>query len=400
MILCGDQVRGDIHLMGIGRRDTVSRDLRTLWDLGSIAGLSDAELLGRFVSGREEVSDLAFEALLVRHGPMVLGTCRRLLADGNDVEDAFQATFLVLVRRANAIRVKDTLGPWLHEVARRVALEARTLALRRRRREDRAIDLATVPTHGSEVSDTQAIIDEEIGRLAEKFRAAVVLCDLEGMTIEGAAHQLGWPSGTVRSRLARGRERLRARLSRRGLGPVPEALVASPAGVPEALVSATARLAVLSMTGIKTAGVVPAAVFALTQGVLQVLLWYRVRTTLGGIIVCIALGAGGASAMLAATAEPVATVPRPARAKTEPSTVYQMTGSVRVEGSGEPVAGARIGISVHELDLDLLWATSGADGRYQVNLTPGQSRSMALRPPVGYWATAPNKVIETFVVSM
>ena len=156
------------------------------------------------------------------HGPMVLGVCRRILRDGHDVEDAFQATFLVLVKRAGSIRDPGRLGPWLHGVARRVAMRARAEALRRRSHQDPsgpaavAEEPAVRPTSRAEGDDVLGVIDEEVARLPSRYRDAVVLCDLEGRSYAEAARRLSCPMGTLQSRLARGRARLRTRLVRRG----------------------------------------------------------------------------------------------------------------------------------------------------------------------------------------
>ena len=161
---------------------------------------------------------MAFAALVERHGPMVLRVCRHS-ADPNDVEDAFQATFLILVKKARSLWVRESLGPWLHRVAHRVATRARFSAARLREHERRTA--ATRPTLVCERGDWDellSLLHEEIDRLPERYRVPVVLCDLQGLTHEKAARHLGWPVGTVKSRLARGRELLRGRLSRRGLG--------------------------------------------------------------------------------------------------------------------------------------------------------------------------------------
>ncbi len=153
---------------------------------------------------------------------MVLRVCRSILRDEHDAQDAFQATFLVLVRRADAVRRRESAGSWLHGVALRVAAHARAGMARRRRHERCAGELAvTADRSGAEgVSpELAAILHEELGRLPERYRAAFVLCYLEGHTCEAAARRLGWPVGTVKSRLARGRERLRGRLIRRGVVP-------------------------------------------------------------------------------------------------------------------------------------------------------------------------------------
>jgi RNA polymerase sigma factor (sigma-70 family) len=204
------------------RRGGLLQDVRTLFDTGTTGGLTDGELLGRLADGpaRDDAAGPAFTALVDRHGPMVLRVCRSILRDEHDAQDAFQATFLVLVRRADAVRRQESAGSWLHGVALRVAAHARAGMARRRRHERCAGELAvTADRSGAEgVSpELAAILHEELGRLPERYRAALVLCYLEGQTCEAAARRLGWPVGTVKSRLARGRERLRGRLIRRGV---------------------------------------------------------------------------------------------------------------------------------------------------------------------------------------
>ena len=184
-------------------------------------GLTDGQLLEAFVTARDEA---AFEALVRRHGPMVLGVCCRILRDTHDAEDAFQATFLVLARKAGSIHKQPSVGSWLYGVAYRISRQAqRRLARQGRREHPRPEALPErpdpYPEPGQEVSlrEALAILDEELGRLPEKFRAPVVLCYLQGKTNEEAARELGCPAGTVFSRLSRGREMLRHRLTRRGM---------------------------------------------------------------------------------------------------------------------------------------------------------------------------------------
>jgi RNA polymerase sigma factor (sigma-70 family) len=192
--------------------------VRTLFGLGTIGELTDGQLLERFATDSGEGAELAFAVLVERHAPMVLRVCRGVLADPHDSEDAFQATFFVLVQKARGLWVHDTLGPWLHQVALRTAACARSSAARRRRLEQAAaVPVETTqPTARDELART---LHEEIARLPEAFRRPLVLCDLEGNTYEQAARSLGWRIGTVKSRLSRGRERLRGRLVRRGFGP-------------------------------------------------------------------------------------------------------------------------------------------------------------------------------------
>ncbi|WP_422930434.1 sigma-70 family RNA polymerase sigma factor [Singulisphaera sp. PoT] len=185
---------------------------------GAIASAGEGQLLERFAKTQDEA---AFAAIIARHGPMVLGVCRRVLRDEHDVEDAFQATFLVLVRRANGIRNGDLVGHWLHGVAHRVAVRARAHAARRFVREKTGFDEigAFSDDESGDVGfdETRSVLDEELGRLPQSLRAPMVLCYLEGLTHDEAARRLGWPVGTVRSRMARARDLLRQRLSRRGL---------------------------------------------------------------------------------------------------------------------------------------------------------------------------------------
>ncbi len=177
---------------------------------------SDDQWLSDFLNDRDEA---AFERLVVRYGPMVLRVCRDILADHSAADDAFQATFLVFFRQAGSIRDRDSVGRWLYEVACRVARRARIAESKRRAQERRALTMEAVTSPDHEVSDREwrPILHEEIGRLPSKFRDALVLCYLEGLTVEVAARKLGCPSGTLKSRLSKGRDLLRARLARRGL---------------------------------------------------------------------------------------------------------------------------------------------------------------------------------------
>ena len=203
--------------MGRGRNQIVLRHVRTLFDVGAIGGLTDGELLDRFEAGAGEVAELAFAVLVERHGPMVLRACRRILRDGHDAQDAYQATFLVLARRGASVRRRDTLGPWLHGVACRVASCARMATARRRRLEAAAGSRVSAEPRGVADSDRGAAIHEEIDRLPDRYRSPIVLCCLEGLTREQAALRLGWRVGTVQSRLgAADAERLQERLLRRG----------------------------------------------------------------------------------------------------------------------------------------------------------------------------------------
>jgi RNA polymerase sigma factor (sigma-70 family) len=267
------------------------RHLNTLFSVGTSTGLADDELLERFLERRDEAdrascaAEAAFEAIVRRHGPMVLGVCRRYLDDPNDVEDAFQATFVVLFRRAGSVRVGESLGPWLHGVSRRVAARARALALRRRSREVPCpVEPATDPAAEDRRADACEAIDEELGRLPARYQVPIILCHLEGLTYQEAALRLGCPVGTVGVRLARGRELLKARLTRRGstladgLWGIGMAPVAGSAAVPPALLDATVK-AVMRGVGGKAiaAGLVSASVFSLSEGILRTMLMTRVK---------------------------------------------------------------------------------------------------------------------------
>jgi RNA polymerase sigma factor (sigma-70 family) len=174
---------------------------------------SDRELLARFSRARDQD---AFALLVRRHGPMVLGVCQRVLNHAQDAEDAFQATFLVLVRKAGSLSQPDLLANWLYGVAYRVARKARANALKRRNFDLEVASMTPAePRDEAAWSELRGLLDEELHRLPDKYRAPVVLCDLEGMTHLNAAEVLGWPSGSISARLARGREMLRQRLARR-----------------------------------------------------------------------------------------------------------------------------------------------------------------------------------------
>ena len=194
----------------------VLQQIQILFQRGSVTGLSEWQLLDRYASRRDET---AFDALVARHGPMVLGVCRRVLDDPHAVEDAFQATFLVLVRKAGSLGQRDAIGHWLYGVACRVALRARCEAARRRSREVPVARVVSIARDDEPCPDELApALDEELSRLPQKYRAPVVLCYLEGLTHEEAARQLHWPIGSVKGRLSRARELLRGRLARRGPG--------------------------------------------------------------------------------------------------------------------------------------------------------------------------------------
>jgi RNA polymerase sigma factor (sigma-70 family) len=257
------------------RTNTVQRRLRELVRVSDPE--SDADLLGRFVAERDEGS---FARLVGRHGPMVLSVCRRLLGRAHDAEDAFQATFLVLARRAGSVRPRSLLANWLYGVAYRTALEARRAAAVRRTKEQRAAAMRSTATTGEGPEpDLHEVLDRELAALPEAYRAAVVVCDLEGLSRREAAARLGWTEGAVAGRLARARSRLARRLG--GYGPVVPAGVLGVA-VPAGLAGSTARLGVLVAAG---EAVVAAPVAALTQGVMKAMLLTKLKGMTAAVMV-------------------------------------------------------------------------------------------------------------------
>ncbi len=273
-----------------GRQRTFLQHIQTLFDSGAIGEQTDRQLLQLVTDGDRTAAELAFTVLVKRHGPMVFRTCRAILHDQHAAEDAFQATFLVLARKAAGMWVRGSLGPWLLSVARRIAWCARTDAIRRRAHERAAAEL--VPTKEDQEWDNRdAIVHEELGRLPEKYRTAILLCDLGGLTKGQAAKHLGRPSGTVRSRLARGRQQLRDRLTRRGMAPT--VVLASQTSIIDvtsiSLLETTVHAALRLASGRADIGATASAV-SLMEGVLKVMLWSKLKMivpfVLGGALLC------------------------------------------------------------------------------------------------------------------
>ena len=259
---------------------------------------SDKDLLKRFLDSREEA---AFEALVRRHGPMILAVCQRVLRESHDIEDAFQATFLVLVRKAAAIGRPELLGNWLYGVAYRTARKARANAARRQAYEKQVASMTSTDP-GLELAwrDLRAALDAELHRLPEKYRAPLVLCYLQGKTNAEAAQMLGWPVGTMSSRLSRARELLRERLQNQnsvlpaGLFTTLLAGKAGPTTVPAGLVNSTVHSG-MGLLAAKTAlatSLTP-SVRALTDGVLQGMRAAQMRRATALIIVIAGLLFGG-----------------------------------------------------------------------------------------------------------
>jgi RNA polymerase sigma factor (sigma-70 family) len=263
------------------------------------AGMTDGQLLESFVSSRDEA---AFAALVRRHGPMVWGVCRRVLSNHQDAEDAFQAAFLVLVRKAASVVPREMVANWLYGVAHQTALKARALAARRKGRERQVTQMPEAAAAEHDLwPDLQPLLDQELSRLSDKYRVVIVLCDLEGKTRQEAARQLGVPPGTVAGRLARARALLAKRLTRNGLTLSGGSLAAmlsqqaASAGVPAAVVSSTIHTASLLAAGQAAAvGVLSPKAAALTEGVLKAMLITRLKgiAVILVFIGMIALGSG------------------------------------------------------------------------------------------------------------
>jgi RNA polymerase sigma factor (sigma-70 family) len=297
--------------------DFIAR-IRRLVLRADVMGLADRQLLERFVRNGDED---AFGALVRRHGPMVFGVCRRFLTAPQDAEDAFQATFLVLIRRAGSISRRDLLGNWLYGVARCTALRAHADVARRHARERQGAEHVAVETDRDPIwRDLGPVLDDELRRLPKKYRMPVILCYLEGLTFTEAARQLSWPAGTVSGRLARAREILRRRLTRRGVTLSSAALGSAlaetgRAAVPAALLSSTLRVA-MTVAAKHAAGgaAVSAPVALLTEGVLKAM--FLTKLKIATAIVAVSIAGAGISLYPALRAQP----PAPARANVGKST--------------------------------------------------------------------------------
>jgi RNA polymerase sigma factor (sigma-70 family) len=275
----------------------VIEQIRRLAQAPVAADASDRQLLRRFAAGRDEA---AFAALVRRHGPMVLGVCRRVLGNAADAEDAFQATFLVLARKADSPRWHDSVGGWLHQVARRVAREARDRAARRRGRERTVADLPDVPAPAAAARELGALLDEELGRLPERYRGPLLLCYLEGTTRDRAAALLGLSLRTLERRLQRGRALLRARLARRGLtltALLAAALVGEVPATFAALAGPTVKTSAAFAAGsLATAGEAASHSVVLAQAVLASTALTKARAALL-LVLALTLGLAGAATM-------------------------------------------------------------------------------------------------------
>jgi RNA polymerase sigma factor (sigma-70 family) len=382
--------------MAIETLGSALRQIGRLFAEGVLAGLTDRRLLDLFIERRDAG---AFEVLVARHGPMVLSVCRGILRDPDAAEDAFQATFLVLVKKARTIRGPHTLGGWLHRVAHRVAVEANKAAARRRAREREAalMTSATAASGPGLIDQLASALHEEIGRLPEDQRLAVVLCDLEGLTHAQTAEALGWSERTLRRRLTEARERLKGRLGRRGLERDDALLGAvflreARTLVPPAWREATVQAAV-NILDPTAAGTVSAAAQSLMQEVLKTM-FVRKLTIAAAALLGAGLSTWAASAAWTSrggdppAAQAAAARPAAPRAEADADPI-DAVGTLPVRGrvldpDGQPVANAAIHIrhrTEHGWDpSDPVThgqrgrvTVSDPDGRFQFKLDKGSS---------------------------
>ncbi len=393
---------------------SVVGQLESLFEVGSMAGLTDRQLLERYTAGgREPAGEAAFAALVARHGPMVLHVCRQLLGDFQYAEDTFQAVFVVLARKARSIRDPDLLGNWLYGVAIRTARCARQQIARRRRREEGGRMSGPGPGSGDsaepmappagdraiELEQAEAI-HGEINRLPRAFRLPVVLCYFEGLTLDQAARRLRCPVGTLGSRLARAREKLRISLARRGIALPAAALGAvlvlrpASASIPPLLCNSTTRTAITIAAHHAAAGTLSAPAAALAQEVVRTMLFHKLKLIAMSLLL-LATGATGAGWLAYSLAQKEDTAKQPAApvakvgprdsdrskivTKPDPAAMARMTVAGRVlDPDGKPVKGAvvdlvtrprapRVGAS-DDIDQHTLLghAQSDGDGRFQL----------------------------------
>jgi RNA polymerase sigma factor (sigma-70 family) len=332
-----------------GEAGSAIHDLQALFEGGTVVGLSDGQLLERFIARRDEA---AFEAIVRRHGPMVFGVCRRILRGRHDAEDAFQATFLVLARRAASVAPREKVGDWLHGVAYRTAVKARAVSARRRAREGLTPEVPEQPLARDEGPEPLlAALDREVSRLPEIYRLPIVLCELEEKTHKEAAEQLGWPIGTLSGRLSRARSLLARRLSRNGPALSTGALAAlmardATAGPTGVTASSLARAAVSFANGqVLAAEASSAGAAALTEGMLKMMFLSRLKIAAAMVLLGFLLAGGASLAHRAGAADdagqagatPKAIVARPALPAPAPEAL-QLAQAAAKERQAEPLA--------------------------------------------------------------
>jgi RNA polymerase sigma factor (sigma-70 family) len=311
--------------------------------------LTDGQLLECFLSHHDEG---AFTALVHRHGPMVMGVCRRVLHNVHDAEDAFQATFLVLARKAAGVAPRDAVGAWLYGVACRTAKKAQAMTAKRRLKEQqfREARLAAKPPEDA-WEELQPLLDEELSRLPAKYRSAIVLCELEGKTKKEAAAQLCCPEGTLSSWLTRGRRMLAQHLARRGValsaGSVAAVLAhgAASASVRAGLAVTTGKAAALFAAGRAAAGTVSARVTALTEGVLKAMLLSKLRVVMAVLLAVALAGATAAGLLTQTQAADPARAQRPTAPKADPEKPPAARQGEKPKQDKEKLQGTWVGVS-------------------------------------------------------
>jgi RNA polymerase sigma factor (sigma-70 family) len=378
----------------------ILQHIRRLAGTSRVAQPPDAQLLERFTSQRDEA---AFAVLVRRHGPMVLNVCRSVLHHEQDAEDAFQATFLVLVRKADSIRQPEAVASWLYEVAYHVAVKAQADAGRRRAQERRAFPpmAPTDPTLDMTLRDLRRVLHEELRRLPDKYRLPLVLCYLEGQSQEEAASQLGWSKGTLRGRLDRGREQLRRRLAARGvaLSALLCATAVAPKAAAEALVNSVVRAAVRSAVDGTASGALSARVAALAEGVTRAMFMSKLKVATAVLLAVSLVAGGGALARQTLTAresragsqkseakiqksEPGAAKPQLVNSNDDGAQTVEFHGRV-VDPEGKPVAGAKL-VFVHfsaEKVPEKVWATTASDGAFHFSVPKRIEETLWLQTP-------------------
>jgi RNA polymerase sigma-70 factor (ECF subfamily) len=345
-------------------------------------GMTDRQLLERFLATREEA---AFEALLRRHGPMVLGICRRVLRSLHAAEDAFQATFIVLICKASSVASRESVGSWLYGVAYRTAQKARVSAARRRTKEQQMARPEALPETDDGWEALRPLLDAELGRLPDKYREPVVLCDLQGLTRKEAARRLGCPEGTVSGRLSRARALLAKRLARHGValtgGAVALALAqgAASACVPAPLMGSTVRAAALVAAGHAVAGALSGPAAALTEGVLQTMSLSKVKLTLA-VVAAVGLLVAGWGVYQGHAAPP-----QPEGTKTAPATGGPTVGAPVIGNPGtiEPVKeGEKVNLPTGPVPEQVL-ASIDKDGKLVFKRALVQFRPVPVPPGGG-----------------
>jgi RNA polymerase sigma factor (sigma-70 family) len=345
--------------------NAVVRQIRRLVGPAESDEVTDRRLLEAFAARQDQP---AFTRLVERHGPMVMNVCRRSLASAQDAEDAFQAVFCVLARKAGSIQWQESVGSWLYGVAYRVACKARVRAARRRAHERKvaAMRLATSPQRTTEGPALDTLLDGELNRLPEKYRAPLVLCYLEGQTNEEAARLLGWPKGTVQGRLARGRELLRTRLARRGLAlsaasftvAATENLVAA---VPASLIPTTIQTALRFAAGpAGAAEPVAGAVAVLAEGVLRTMWWKKVKFAALMLLFAGTLAGVGLFARHFLAERQAVAAPLPAEPAQGIHAVLSMADGIMVDKDDQSVYAVNTDGGIDALELKtgkLLWKT-------------------------------------------